>query len=63
MVDRTWLNGTFDFTLEWTPEGGAGAPVDGEGPAFEQALREQLGLKLVSRKGIVMVLVPDRWNG
>jgi uncharacterized protein (TIGR03435 family) len=65
MVDQTGLAGTFDFTLEWTPE--PGSPVapeadfqpDPSGPSFEEALREQLGIKLQSQKGSVHVLVVD----
>jgi len=66
MVDQTGLSGTFDFTLEWAPElGSPVAPVadfqpDPSGPSFEEALREQLGIKLQSRKGSMSVLVVDR---
>jgi uncharacterized protein (TIGR03435 family) len=61
--DRTGLNGTFDFTLEWQlfPDGNAAlgsAPDDG-GPKFIDALREQLGFTLKSATGSVDVLVID----
>jgi len=65
MVDQTGLSGRFDFTLEWTPErrvqapSGADVDPDSSGPSFEEALREQLGIKLQSQKGSVSVLVVD----
>jgi uncharacterized protein (TIGR03435 family) len=65
LVDRTGLSGTFDFNLEWTPEirgpvkPSVEAQLDQSGPTFEQALREQLGLKLVSQKGSVSIFVLD----
>lgn len=66
MVDRTGLRGTFDFTLEFMQERNGAAPpgtetqVDDPGPTFEEALREQLGIKLQSIKGPMKVLVVDR---
>lgn len=65
MIDQTGLTGTFDFTLEWTPERrnpeqpGAGSDPDLSGPSFEEALRAQLGIKLQSQKGSVSVLIVD----
>ncbi len=65
MVDRTGLSGAFDFNLEWTPETrgpappGAEAQFDQSGPTFEEALRDQLGLKLESQKGAISVWVLD----
>lgn len=65
VVDQTGLSGRFDFSLEWTPEvAGApaadvGAPPDSQGTTFLEALREQLGLKLVSMTGPIQVLVID----
>jgi uncharacterized protein (TIGR03435 family) len=68
VVDRTGLTGTFDINLTWTPEQMAPAfSVTGEptaapadGPSIFTAIREQLGLKLVSQKGAADVLVVDR---
>ena len=74
VVDRTGLIGTFDFSLEWTPEfqsgdgsklndpvpPGADFQRDQSGPTFVEALKEQLGLKLESTKGPVEVIVIDR---
>jgi bla regulator protein blaR1 len=63
MVDRTGLAGKFDFTLEWvwnsstTPDGDA--QLDADGPTFGEALREQLGLKLIPMKAPMQVLIVD----
>jgi len=74
VVDRTALNGKFDFTLEWTPDPGqsanlfGGAPPPGadappspapNGPSVFTAVQEQLGLRLESQKGPVEILVID----
>ena len=67
-VDRTGLAGGFDVEFTWTPEqvssNVAGASPDAtpdlSGANIFTALQEQLGLKLVSEKGPVEVLVVDR---
>jgi uncharacterized protein (TIGR03435 family) len=70
VLDRTGLNGTFDFALEWAPElpavlSASSRPdlvdprPDVLGPSFVEALRDQLGLKLESAKGEVRVLLID----
>jgi uncharacterized protein (TIGR03435 family) len=65
MIDQTGLSGGFDFTLEWAREmpppvqPAANAPPDSLGPSFEEALQQQLGIKLRSTKGPVSVLVVD----
>lgn len=65
MIDTTGLTGTFDFLLEFTPESrvatppGTNAAADPDGPSFEQALRDQLGLKLESRKSSMDVMIVD----
>jgi len=55
VMDQTGLTGNFDFTLEWTPEdlnlNGAKVALDPNGPTFLEALKDQLGLKLVSTFG------------
>lgn len=64
IVDQTGLKGSYDFTLDYyrgpggkgVEEGREPAP-DANGPSLETALREQLGLRLESRKGPVEVLV------
>ena len=61
VVDRTGLTGTFDFSLEWTPNIPADANFqpDASGPTYIEALKEQLGLKLESTRGPVEVPVVD----
>jgi len=65
MIDQTGLSGRFDFTLEWTQERpgqsppGANAQTEPAGVSFEDALRDQLGIKLQARKGPVSILVID----
>jgi uncharacterized protein (TIGR03435 family) len=61
VVDQTGLAGRFDFHLEWTEEANLAAQ-DGGGPpvlgtTFAEALREQLGFKLVSSVTKTEVLV------
>jgi uncharacterized protein (TIGR03435 family) len=64
-LDATGLGGTFDFTLEFVPpqpnQGPIGAAGDSDpaGPTFVEALRDQLGIKLQSQKGMVSVPVLD----
>lgn len=60
VVDETGLAGAYDFILEWVPPAQEGAQQDSSGPVFQQALKEQLGLRLESKKGPVDVLVIDR---
>ena len=55
--DRTALPGNFDLTLEWAPDELA---RNSGGASIFTALQEQLGLKLVSTRGPVDVLVIDR---
>lgn len=58
IVDKTGLAGKmFDFQLLWTPDDQQGS--DDAGPSIFTAVKEQLGLKLVSSKGPVEVLVID----
>lgn len=62
IVDKTGLqNKKFDFELRWQPDNGNGG-IDraDEGPSLFTALEEQLGLKLVSSKGPVNILVIDK---
>ena len=73
VTDQTGLAGTFDAELIYTPEespfhGPPPAdlppdfklPFDPNGPSLAEALREQWGLKLESRKELVDVYVIDR---
>jgi bla regulator protein blaR1 len=63
IINRTRLNGAFDFTVVWhtqlqtlstTP------PTEPTGTSLLEALQEQLGLKLVRQTGPVEVLIVDR---
>jgi len=68
VTDETKLAGTYDLQLTWQPEDGAtmkGRPVlpttDGTAAlSLDSALQEQLGLRLVSKKVPVEILVVDR---
>ncbi|MGA7341959.1 MAG: TIGR03435 family protein [Terracidiphilus sp.] len=68
VVDETGLDGTFDFSLNWTPEywlhesdGGTatGPQLDAPGTSLLEALKEQLGLKLKATRAPVKILVID----
>jgi uncharacterized protein (TIGR03435 family) len=61
MVDETGLSGTFDFTIEFPAEGveGPNPQPDQSGPTFVQALKDQLGLKLIEKNATVDVIVVD----
>jgi uncharacterized protein (TIGR03435 family) len=61
VLDRTGLTGTYDFSIEFTPDIPASADFhpDESGPTFLEALKDQLGLKLDSQTGPVAVFVVD----
>ncbi len=69
VVDKTGLSGTFDMELSWAPDptllpaGVPGPGVPAEGPSIFTAVEEQLGLKLVSDRVAVDVLVIDSLSG
>lgn len=56
VVDETDLPGSYNLTLEWAPDDAS----DSAAPPLSTALREQLGLRLESRKKPVDVLVIDQ---
>ena len=56
VVDRTGLDGKWDFFVTFAPEGSQ----DADAPQLFTALQEQLGLKLEATRGPVNVLVIDR---
>lgn len=59
VLDKTGLTGRYDLQMSWSPEElnrQGSVPV---GPSLFAALQEQLGLKLVSQKGPVEMLVVD----
>jgi uncharacterized protein (TIGR03435 family) len=57
--DMTQLTGSFDFTLQWRPDTGP-IPDDGTRSSLFTALREQLGLRLDTRRVPVDVMIVDR---
>ncbi len=65
MIDRAAVKERIDFLLEFAPERtgppvpGANAPPEPSGPTLQEALREQLGIKLESTKSEPDVLVLD----
>ena len=67
VLDKTELQGEFDFELHFAneppPKPGAEAPqaaADPSAPGIATALQEQLGLKLETRKAPVQVIVIER---
>ncbi len=67
VVDRTGLNGDWDFDLAYSdlqqgalPASPNAQPVDPNAPSLFTALQEQLGLKLEATKAPVEVVVIDR---
>ncbi len=56
IVDKTGLEGGYDFTLEFAPEG---ADASDPRPSIFTAMEEQLGLKLRPARGPVDVIVID----
>jgi len=64
VIDQTGLKGMYDFSLNWLPDPvinspGASEPSDAQGPTFEEALKDQLGLKLKPTRAVVQILVVD----
>jgi uncharacterized protein (TIGR03435 family) len=63
ILDRTGLTGKYDFYIVFTPNSPNYSPEylrKMRGPTLEEALRDQLGLKLEATTGQVDVLVVDR---
>jgi uncharacterized protein (TIGR03435 family) len=68
VIDKTGLSGLYDISLKWTPMDATALPgggsdstpsTDAEGASLFTAIQDQLGLKLVSAKGPVQVLIVD----
>jgi uncharacterized protein (TIGR03435 family) len=65
LIDQTGITGTIDYQMEFPFQPGFAAPLDANGPPPDfgtplmEALREQLGLKLVATKAELRVLVID----
>src|SRR5262245_14591628 len=66
VINETGLEGQFDYDVIFSPEGLGGALIGpppasvADAPSLETALRDDLGLRLESRRGPVDVLVVDR---
>jgi uncharacterized protein (TIGR03435 family) len=56
VVNKTGLEGGYDFTLDYAPDG---ADASDTRPSIFTALEEQLGLKLEPARGPVDVIVVD----
>jgi uncharacterized protein (TIGR03435 family) len=62
VINKTGLSGSFDYTLEWAPDAppsDSPTPSDPVGPSSLEALRDQLGLKLLATRGPVQTLIID----
>lgn len=67
VVDKTGLDGSYDFTLTWTAElrsapetpAAADAQPDATGPSLFTALQEQLGVRLQAARGPVDRVIID----
>jgi uncharacterized protein (TIGR03435 family) len=63
VLDKTGLSGKFDVAIEFTPQLVPSSPPDANshrdltGPTFQEALRDQLGLKLEPQMGPIDFLV------
>ncbi|HWF07573.1 MAG TPA: TIGR03435 family protein [Bryobacteraceae bacterium] len=65
VVDETGLNGTYDFTLNWTPDDPPAGPPEeyhapADGPSLFTAITEQLGLRLESKRAPAPVFVIEK---
>lgn len=67
ILNKTGLAGTYDFSIEFSPEQGPGAPVGDAAtapdssaqPSIFTAIEQQLGLKLEAQMGPIDVIVID----
>ena len=65
VIDRTGLTGTYDYTLEFAPEQALTAQPDANadfgpgGPSFTEAVKDQLGIKMIPQKLPIEVIVVD----
>ena len=59
VINKTGLDGNYDLTLQWTPDGAPVSTDTDSAPSFYTAVQEQLGLKLQPAKAPVEVLVVD----
>jgi uncharacterized protein (TIGR03435 family) len=64
VIDQTGLTGNYDWFIDFLPELPPGVQIDGRppdasGPSFLDALRNQLGIKLVPQRGPYDYLIVD----
>jgi uncharacterized protein (TIGR03435 family) len=66
VIDQTGIEGVFDFRLSWNPDEMQRAGLSTEGrpaadgaPSLFAALQDQLGLKVIPRKGTIDLFVID----
>ncbi len=59
ILDRTGLAGKYDFIVEWSSPAFSNASPLTMGPTMQNALKEQLGLKLEPAEGPVDILIID----
>ncbi len=63
IVDQTGLSGTFDLVLEWGPDSvpdSPNSPIHDDGQSIlQEALKDQLGLKLERKKAPSTILLID----
>ena len=57
VADKTGLSAKYDFTLEYAPD--TGPRTDDSGATMQDAIQEQLGLKLEATRGPVSALIVD----
>jgi uncharacterized protein (TIGR03435 family) len=56
VFDRTGLSGNYDLTLQWPAQNSSNLEV----PAIQQAVADQLGLRLVSKQETAELLVVEK---
>jgi uncharacterized protein (TIGR03435 family) len=64
IIDETGLSAEYEIKLEWTPDQAAAMPAGDEqvpdpGVSISTALRDQLGLRLQTRKAPVEIVIVD----
>jgi uncharacterized protein (TIGR03435 family) len=59
VVDQTGLMGLYSIQVEWTPDTAPATGVDATGTSIFTAVQEQLGLRLISGKTPVQLVVVD----
>ena len=60
VVDQTGLGGAYDFKLDWIPTARPGdSPAEENGPTIFDAVTNQLGLKLESKRLPLPIIVVD----